>query len=146
MAMKMSNPVSGEVEGVQSNEHVRQNTTKVQKLESNIVPLKGENHQQVSSQEKLIPVVYNNSESNVNSKILINDSVSIATHISKYTNNRVEQPNNVIMFNIKEQDNKQKCKEVVSDLCSFIIGKETPFKCTRLGTRLEQIIIKISQK
>ena len=50
------------------------------------------------------------------------------------------------MFNIKEQDNKQKCKEVVSDLCSFIIGKETSFKCTRLGTRLEQIIIKISQK
>ena len=96
MAMKMSNPVGGEVEGVQSNEHVRQNTTKVQKLESNIVPLKGEiksfqeNHQQVSSQEKLIPVVYNNSESNVNSKILINDSVSIATHISKSINNCVE--------------------------------------------------------
>ena len=94
--MKMSNPVGGEVEGVQSNEHVRQNTTKLQKLESNIVPLKGEiksfkeNHQQVSSQEKLIPVVYNNSASNVNSKILINDSVSIATHISKSINNCVE--------------------------------------------------------
>ena len=29
MAMKMSNPVGGEVEGVQSNEHVQQNTTKV---------------------------------------------------------------------------------------------------------------------
>ena len=38
-----------------------------------------ENHQQLSNQEKSIKVVYNNSESNVNSEILINDSVSIAT-------------------------------------------------------------------
>ena len=38
-----------------------------------------ENHQQLSNQEKSIKVVYNNSESNVNSEILINDSVSVAT-------------------------------------------------------------------
>ena len=38
-----------------------------------------ENHQQLSNQEKSITVVYKNSESNVNSEILINDSVSIAT-------------------------------------------------------------------
>ena len=38
-----------------------------------------ENHRQLSNQEKSITVVYNNSESNVNSEILINDSVSVAT-------------------------------------------------------------------
>ena len=37
------------------------------------------------------------------------------------------------MFNLKEQDDKQKDKELVNDLCSFIIGKET-FKCTRLSS------------
>ena len=38
------------------------------------------------------------------------------------------------MFNLKEQDDKQKDKELVSNLCSFIIGKETLFKCTPLGS------------
>ena len=38
------------------------------------------------------------------------------------------------MFNLKEQDDKQKDKELVSHLCSFIIGKKTAFKCTRLGS------------
>ena len=38
----------------------------------------------------------------------------------------------MIVFNLREQDDKQKDKELVSDLCSFVIGKET-FKCTCLG-------------
>ena len=42
-----------------------------------------ENHHQLSNQEKSIPTVDNNSESNVNSEILINDSLSIA---NKYQN------------------------------------------------------------
>ena len=40
----------------------------------------------------------------------------------------------MIVFNLKEHDDKQKDKELVSDLCSVIIGKETSFKCTRLGS------------
>ena len=93
-----------------------------------------ENHQHLSNQEKSIPVIGNNTESNVNSEILINDSVSIATQISKSVNDRVQTASNVIVFNLKEQDDKQKDKELVSDLCSFIIGKETLFKCTRLDS------------
>ena len=73
-------------------------------------------------------------QQNVNSEILINDSVSIATQISKSINNCVERASNVIVFNLKEQDDKQKDKDLVSDLCSFIIGKETSFKCTELGS------------
>ena len=38
------------------------------------------------------------------------------------------------MFNLKEHDDKQKDKELVSDLYPFITGKETSFKCTRLGS------------
>ena len=38
----------------------------------------------------------------------------------------------MIVFNLREQDDKLKDKELVSDLCSFVIGKET-FKCTCLG-------------
>ena len=107
-------------------------------MESNIASLKGdikslqENHQHLSNQEKSIPVVDNNSESNVNSEILINDSVSIATQISKSINDCVQRASNVIVFNLREQDDKLKDKELVSDLCSFVIGKET-FKCTCLG-------------
>ena len=41
----------------------------------------------------------------------------------------------MIVFNLKEQDDEQKDKELVSDFCSFIIGKETSFKCTRLGVK-----------
>ena len=136
----MSNLLSGKVESVKFSKHVQQNTTKIEELESNIASLKGdikslqENHQHLSNQEKSIPVVDNNSESNVNSEILINDSVSIATRISKSINDRVQRASNVIVFNLKEQDDKQKDKELVSDLCSFIIGKETLFKCTRLDS------------
>ena len=136
----MSNLLSGKVESVKFSEHIQQNTTKIEELESNIASLKGdikslqENHQHLSNQEKSIPVVDNNSESNVNSEILINDSVSIATRISKSINDRVQRASNVIVFNLKEQDDKQKDKELVSDLCSFIIGKETLFKCTRLDS------------
>ena len=136
----MSNLLSGKVESVKFSEYIQQNTTKIEELESNIASLKGdikslqENHQHLSNQEKSIPVVDNNSESNVNSEILINDSVSIATRISKSINNRVQRASNVIVFNLKEQDDKQKEKELVSDLCSFIIGKETLFKCTRLDS------------
>ena len=136
----MSNLLSGKVESVKFSEHIQQDTTKIEELESNIASLKGdikslqENHQHLSNQEKSIPVVDNNSESNVNSEILINDSVSIATRISKSINNRVQRASNVIVFNLKEQDDKQKDKELVSDLCSFIIGKETLFKCTRLDS------------
>ena len=72
-----------------------------------------ENHQHLSNQEKSIPVVGNNTESNVNSEILINDSVSIATQISKSVNDRVQTASNVIVFNLKEQDDKQKDKELV---------------------------------
>ena len=119
---------------------IQQNTTKIEELESNIAYLKGdiksllENHQQLSNKENSIPVVDNNSESNVNSEILINDSVYIATQISKSINDRVQRASNMIVFNLEEQDDKQKDKELVSDLCSFIIGKETLFKCTRLGS------------
>ena len=136
----MSNLLSGKVESVKFSEHIQQNTTKIEELESNIASLKGDikslqqNHQHLSNQEKSIPVVDNNSESNVNSEILINDSVSIATRISKSINDRVQRASNVIVFNLKEQDDKQKDKELVSDLCSFIIGKETLFKCTRLDS------------
>ena len=81
----MSNLLRRKVESVKFNEHVQQNTTKIEKLESNIASLKGvikslqENDQHLSNQGKLIPVVDDNSESNVNSEMLINDSVSIAT-------------------------------------------------------------------
>ena len=112
---EMSNLLRGKVVSVKFSEHFQQNTTKIEELES-------------------IPVVYNNSESNVSSEILINDSVYIPKQISKSINNRVERANNVIVFNLKEQDDKQKDKVLVSDLCSFIIGKETSFKCTRLGS------------
>ena len=40
----------------------------------------------------------------------------------------------MIVFNLKEHDDKQKDKELVSDLYPFITGKETSFKCTRLGS------------
>ena len=136
----MSNLLSGKVESVKFSKHVQQNTTKIEELESNIASLKGDikslqqNHQHLSNQEKSIPVVDNNSESNVNSEILINDSVSIATRISKSINDRVQRASNVIVFNLKEQDDKQKDKELVSHLCSFVIEKETALKCTRLGS------------
>ena len=136
----MSNLLSGKVESVKFSEHIQQDTTKIEELESNIASLKGdikslqENHQHLSNQEKSIPVVDNNSESNVNSEILINDSVSIATRISKSINDRVQRASNVIVFNLKEQDDKQKDKELVSHLCSFVIEKETALKCTRLGS------------
>ena len=65
------------------------------------------NHQHLSNQEKPIPVVDNNSESNVNSETLINDSVSIATQISKSINDHVQRASNVIVFNLKEQNDKQ---------------------------------------
>ena len=119
---------------------IQQNITKTEELESNIAYLKGDfkslqqNHQHLSNQENSIPVVDNNSESNVNSEVLINDSVFIATQISKSINDRVQRASNMIVFNLEEQDDKQKDKELVSDLCSFIIGKETLFKCTRLGS------------
>ena len=135
----MSNLLSAKVESVKFGEHVQQNTTKIEELESTIVFLKGDikslqkNHQHLSSQEKSIPVD-NNSESNVNSEILINDGVSIATQISESINDRVQRASNVIVFNLKEQDDKQKDKELVSHLCSFVIEKETALKCTRLGS------------
>ena len=66
------------------------------------------NHQQLSHQEKLITVAYNSNKSNVNSKILINDSISTNTQMSKSVNNRVERTKNVIVFNLKEQDDKKK--------------------------------------
>ena len=135
----MSNLLRRKVESFKFNEHVQQNTTKIEKLESNIASLKGvlkrlqENDQHLSNQGKLIPVV-DNSESNVNSEMLINDSVSIATQISKAINDRVERANNVIVFNLNKQDDNQKDEDLVSDLCYFIIGKETSIKCTRLGS------------
>ena len=54
--------------------------------------------------------------------------------MSKSINDRVERANNVIVFNLKEQDDKQKDKELVCDLCFFIIGKETSFRCTCSGS------------
>ena len=54
--------------------------------------------------------------------------------MSKSVNNRVKRTKNVIAFNLKEQDDKKKVKELVSDLCSFIIGRETLFKCTRFDS------------
>ena len=88
----LSNLLSGKVESVKFSEYVQQNTTKTEELESNIDSPKGdiksiqENHQHLSNQEKSIPAVDNNSESNVNSEMLINDSVSIATQISNSIN------------------------------------------------------------
>ena len=46
----------------------------------------------------------------------------------------MERANNLIVFNPKEQDDKQKDKELISDLCSFIFRKETSFTCTCLGS------------
>ena len=115
----MNNLLSGKVVSVKFSEHVQQNTPKIDKLESTVAYLKGdikslqENHQHLSNQEKSIPVVDNNSESNLNSEILINDSVSMATQISKSINDCVQRANNEIVFNLKEQDDKRKDKELV---------------------------------
>ena len=119
----MSNLLRRKVESFKFNEHVQQNTTKIEKLESNIASLKGvikslqENNQHLSNQGKLIPVVDDNSESNINSEMLINDSVSIAAQISKAINDRVERANNVIAFNLNKQDDNQKDEDLASDLC-----------------------------
>ena len=92
------------------------NTTKIEESRPNVSSLKGENksfqanYQQLSHQEKSITVAYKNNESNVNSKILINDSISENTQMSKSVNNRVERTKNVIAFNLKEQDDKKKLK------------------------------------
>ena len=43
----------------------------------------------------------------------------------------------MVVFNLKEQDDKQKYEELVSVLCSFIIGKQT-FKCTYVGSNMSQ--------
>ena len=40
----------------------------------------------------------------------------------------------MIVFNLNKQDDNQKDEDLVSDLCYFIIGKETSIKCTRLGS------------
>ena len=64
----MSNLLSAKVESFKFSERFQQNTTKMEELESNIVSLKGEIK---SFQEKSVAVVYNYSESNVNSKMLI---------------------------------------------------------------------------
>ena len=115
----MNNLLSGKVGSVKFSEHVQQNTPKIDKLESTVAYLKGdikslqENHQHLSNQEKSIPVADNNSESNLNSEILINDSVSMATQISKSINDSVQRANNEIVFNLKEQDDKRKDKELV---------------------------------
>ena len=53
--------------------------------------------------------------------------------MQQYINDHMERANNLIVFNLKGQDNKQKDKELVSDLCSFIFRKETSFTCTCLG-------------
>ena len=88
----LNNLLSGKVESVKFREHVQQNTTKIEEWESNIAFLKGEiksfqkNHQQLSNREKSIPFVDSTSKSNVNSEILVNDSVSIAIQISKFIN------------------------------------------------------------
>ena len=91
-----------------------------------------ENHQHLSNQEKSIPVVNNHSESNVNSEILINDSGSIATQIPKSINDRVQSASNVDDKHCKSRMTNKKDK----NLCSFITGKETSFKCTRLGSKV----------
>ena len=112
----MSNLLSGKVESVKFSEHIQQDTTKIEELESNIASLKGdikslqENHQCMSNYEKSIPLVDNNSELNINSEILIIDSVSIATQISKSINDPVQRASNVIVFNLNKQDDKQKIK------------------------------------
>ena len=64
----MSNLLSATVESFKFSERFQQNTTKMEELESNIVSQKGEIK---SFQEKSVAVVYNYSESNVNSKMLI---------------------------------------------------------------------------
>ena len=50
-----------------------------------------------------------------NCKILINISKSIATEILNFFNDQVRRTNNLIVFNLKEQDGNQKEKELVSD-------------------------------
>ena len=54
---------------------------------------------------------------NINSETFSNESVAIATQLSKFINDVVEKADNVIVFNLKEQDNKQSHKELVGDLC-----------------------------
>ena len=84
------------------------NTTKIEESRPNVSSLKGEiksfqaNYQQLLHQEISITVAYKNNESNVNSKILINDSIPENTQMSKSVNNRVERTKNVIAFNLKE--------------------------------------------
>ena len=61
-----------------------------------------------------------NNESNVNSEMLIHDSVSIAAQMSKSINDCIERAENVIVFNLKRNIRNQKVKN--SDLCFFIKG------------------------
>ena len=67
----------------------------------------------------------------------INESLAIAAQLSKSINDWVEREKNVVVFDLKEQDDKQKYEELVSVLCSFIIGKQT-FKCTYVGSNMSQ--------
>ena len=81
--------LSSKVESVKFSESVQQSKSKIKESESNITFMKvkikrfQENHQHLPNHEKLIPVFDNKCESNVNTEMLINDNVSIATKISK---------------------------------------------------------------
>ena len=53
------------------------------------------------NQEKSMPVLDNNSESNMISETLSNESAAIATQLSKSITDRVDKGSNVIAYNLK---------------------------------------------
>ena len=80
-------------------------------------------------------------------RIQINDTTSsihtdnrktstIASHISRSINERVERANNDIVFNLHEQSNESD-KNTIMNLCKFIVDREVTCKSTRLGKKEE---------
>ena len=62
-------------------------------------------------------------------------NLSISSQISKCVNDCFERAKNVILFTLKEYDNKVQDDKLVESLIIFIIGHNTTFKCTRLGKK-----------
>ena len=67
-------------------------------------------------------------------------NLSISSQISKCVNDHFQRANNIIVFNLKEHNNKVKDDKLVESLILFIIGHNTTFKCTRLGKKEESVI------
>ena len=59
----------------------------------------------------------------------------IASNLSKTLNERANRANNIMIFNLKEFDEKTKDEESVNELCTFIVEKDINFKYSRLGKK-----------